>query len=235
VGAEHGPLATNILKGEAARFVMVPNFTFTGFQPDMVYLHHRDGAMAGSPVGAYHSRIIIAGFLMRLGPKRIKWLFNSYIFQLFGYFDEFPKAQEYFDGAAAANGFSLRSKDLMANGHFMHTINHSHVHVGKVVSREAAILAGATPVDPIDDLEDEMALDTVWPFYPELATRAGLPAGSNDFLRPAHWTHLERRISLEQMIEESLATYNHYENDLNFEPFMPAAEQLRSVIKRTYS
>ncbi len=236
VGYNMGPIATEALRGAGPRFVLVPNLTFTGFQPDMAYLSHCDGANAGSPVGVYHSRIIVAGFLLGLDAGRIRSLFNSYVYHILGYFDEFAKAEAYFDHAAAACGFAVRTRGLMAAGPFMHSINHANVDTGKAITREAALLAGASPKDEVATIEDEMALDTVWPFYPELAARVGLAGAGTDFLRHANFSaHLVRKIDLGTMIEESLSAYTAMSDTLDFKPFAPPAAVLRQTLKASYA
>lgn len=236
IGPEQGPLETDVLRDSGPRFILVPNLAFTGFQPDMGYIHYDDRGIVVSPVGAYHSRIVSACFHIGLGPIRTAKMFNSYIFEILGYFDEYDKARLNFEEAMAAQNLAVDIRKLSERGVFMHTLNHASAFANRVISFEAARKGGLAPLSDIEDIADEMLDDTVWPVYPQIANRLGIDGASMIFTRSAHLATdgRTRQIDLERMIEESFEIYARDKARIDFSATYRDAEILRAAIRRKY-
>lgn len=183
--AEFGPLSAPELLERHPNTVTIPNVSFTGFHPDCIYITCQ-GKQYASPVGVYNSAIVAASFALGLAEERVPRLFNSFIYQRLGYLDEFPRAERVLRQALADWGMDVAREwsQWMAQGPFMHTINHPRACLLASVAKVAAAKAGLVPVDaPIPKLSyDFLAQNTIWPVYPELARRIDVP-GSLAFKR----------------------------------------------------
>ena len=62
------------------KVVYYPSVYFPGFQPDCCYLFKSPGKQVSSPLGSYHSRIVIGAHATGLSERRAARLFNPYIF-----------------------------------------------------------------------------------------------------------------------------------------------------------
>lgn len=165
--------------------IKMPNFSFTGFHPDITYLNS-SGALFYSPVGAYHSRIISSSYLLDLPADRVPALFNKYIYARLGYTDEYRKAEARFNAEFAKHGFSLSTVDFGQNV-FMHTINHAAgiaiSHLAKEIAQKISLPTDGWAYEQ-DVEQDGLLPDTIWPVYPELAQSIGVE-GSLQF-KPFH-------------------------------------------------
>ncbi|KRB81299.1 hypothetical protein ASE00_15010 [Sphingomonas sp. Root710] len=237
IGPGHGPLESAVLRLSSPAFIQVPNLVFTGFQPDMVYLHDREGNVLPSPLGAYHSRIVAACFYLGLGPIRTKSLFNSYIYGQLGYFDEFAKARLNLDDALDGCGLPISTADLVEQGAFMHTINHANISANRLVTAAAVRKVGLTPLTDIEDISDELLEDTVWPIYPPVARQIGVGDGSMTYQRPAHMVGegQPRELSLDQLIERSFEIYGRDKTIIDFDPVHNDGQIIKSAIKKKYN
>jgi hypothetical protein len=135
----------------------------------------------------YHSVIVAAAFTLGLPERRVPELFNAYIFAELGYFGVFEAAKAALLGIFGQDGFDVRSLfDLwmLQVGQFMYTINHPHILVLATLCRLALARAGRLDLTvPLPEgIDDYLAAQFVWPTYPALAKRLGLP-GSTTFLR----------------------------------------------------
>jgi hypothetical protein len=187
---EHALLRISRLRERGLNAIYLPILTFPGFHPDITYIHAPDGSMRHGLGTAYHSLIIASAFVLGLPEQRILPLFNSYVFAELGYFEVFEVAKE-----ALFNNFRNAGYDLgplfdlwiRQVGQFMYTINHPHILVLATLCR--LVLARANLVDvrtPVpENIDDSLAAHFIWPTYPPLAKRIGLP-GSTTFLINAH-------------------------------------------------
>lgn len=198
---------------EAARvYVPVPNIYFPAFHPDIVYISHK-GRNYGSPMGDYHSALIVYGFARGFSADEIVSLFRADVFAKIGYLDGWFGARDALLAMSREHGFELGRlfAGWMRRGCFMHTVNHPRLFVMEDLAREALARAGipARAVRCEDILPDPLS-GSVWPVYHEIAARYGVagsttfkpPAGRFDFLFDA-----ARCFELQAMVEGSLAHY----------------------------
>jgi hypothetical protein len=227
-----GPLESAKLGQRVANFLVVPSISFTGFHPDTCYLWQDKHAMP-SPIGAYHSKIIAIGFNIGLSESRVEQLFNSYIYSILGYFTEFHSATAQLDTSMRACGIDLSTRALMADGSFMHTINHPRFASVLAVVRRALDKLGlvAAPADIVADTYLER--DTQWPVYPEVGRRIGL-AGDYTFVKQLNFgKDGPRELSLREFIAESFQLYQDFPNTL-FDQLADDRARLLQALVSTY-
>lgn len=222
-------LGTSVLRERSKSFISVPMFSFTGFHPDITYLKE-NGADFASPVGAYHSRIVAGSYALGLAEKRVGRLFNRFIYQGLGYFDELPKASARFNQVHEKVGFKLSTKSFSVP--FMHTVNHP---TGLAISLLTKELAEKIGLDTdgwsteADIAEDGLADDTVWPIYPELARAFG-GEGSTSFQITNRKPNITKNpLSLEEFIAGSYEIYAQRQMDQK--PIEATVRFLSSVVR----
>ena len=203
-GSADNPLGISRLRERLASVVFIPIVSFTGFHPDATYILRPDGLVPGS-LSDLHSAIVISAFLMGLSERRTTDLFNSFVFAELGYFDAFSAARAALATHFAAAGYeicSLLDQWHAQIGQFMYTVNHPHIKVLAALCRLALAQAGyvdfAAPLPA--QMPDPLAASFVWPVYPPLAKRIGIP-GSTIFQQAA------RGLKDGQSREVSLGTY----------------------------
>jgi hypothetical protein len=177
IGAGRGPLATRQLSTTARRFHLIPAFAFGGFHPDSISVQ-LDGVPVGGAAGGYHSRIVVAGHVAGLAPEEIADLFNALVYGRLGYFDAMGEHSTLLLEKYAAYGIDLTAPlaRWMADGCFMHSINHPKMLVFLDLARIACAMMGVTPeANPhLMSLRDPLAAFPTLPFLPELAARHGM-------------------------------------------------------------
>ncbi|WP_238256647.1 WcbI family polysaccharide biosynthesis putative acetyltransferase [Methylorubrum podarium] len=200
---------------EAARlYVPVPTIVFPAFHPDIVYIAHK-GGLFGSPMGDYHSALIVYGFTRGYSVEEIVSLFRAEVFSRIGYLDGWFTNRDSLLAMSRAHGSNLDRlfAGWMRRGCFMHTINHPKLFVLADLARDALARAEipARTAACEDYLPDPLS-GSVWPVYPEIAARLGVP-GSTTFKPPLGGLNFlvdaGRCIELRTMVEGSLAIYAH--------------------------
>ncbi|WP_455974346.1 WcbI family polysaccharide biosynthesis putative acetyltransferase [Methylorubrum populi] len=200
---------------EAARiYVPVPTIVFPAFHPDIVYISHKGGQF-GSPMGDYHSALIVYGFARGFSVDEIVSLFRAEVFARLGYLDGWFGNRDSLLEMSRAHGCILDRlfAGWMRRGCFMHTINHPKLFVMDDLARDALARAGlsARSARCEDYLPDPLS-GSIWPIYPEIAARLGL-TGSTTFKPPLGGLNFlvdaGRCIELRAMVEGSLAIYAH--------------------------
>ena len=192
----------------------VPTIVFPAFHPDIVYIAHT-GRNFGSPMGDYHSALIVYGFARGFSVDEIVSLFRAEVFAKVGYLDGWFGARDGLLAMSRGHGLDLDRlfAGWMRRGCFMHTINHPKLFVMEDLAREALLRAGlpARPARCEDLLPDPLS-GSVWPVYPEIAARYGVPGGTT-FKPPlggsTFLVDAARCLELRAMVEGSLAHYAH--------------------------
>ncbi|KQT57198.1 hypothetical protein ASG52_03820 [Methylobacterium sp. Leaf456] len=211
-GGGFGALTPARLREAARLHVALPTIVFPAFHPDIVYIGHKDRNF-GSPMGDYHSALIVYGFAQGFSADEIVSLFRAEVFSKVGYLDGWFGSRDSLLRLSREHGFDLDRlfAGWMRRGCFMHTINHPKLFVLEDLARAALARAGipARAARCEDVLPDPLS-GSVWPVYPEVAARYGVsgsttfkpPLGGFDFLLDA-----ARCLELRAMVEGSLAQY----------------------------
>lgn len=179
-----GPLRFSELKRRRGdRLSVVPAIAFTGFHPDCVYLDDGQGGLRG-PMGAYHSALAAGAWAAGLDAARACRLFNALVFGRLGYFAQYAESSGLLRAHCASHGLELGDRPGTTWGRgaaFMHTINHPTALV--IADLCTLILSGSLGIRAIDPLVlrevmgDRLAAQPVWPVYPEIGRRIGVPGG----------------------------------------------------------
>jgi hypothetical protein len=195
-----------------ANEIMYPRIWFNAFHPDVAYVAGPPGPVP-PPLG-YHSSLVLYAWRRKLSAADTAALFCEAVFErlnFFGCWDAARRAQ--LDEGRDA-GFPL--DDMLARwerrGRFMYTPNHPALFVMADVARALLQRAGfeASFGTPEDYLPDSMLYKAVWPVYPEIASRLGLP-GSYAFKppQPPGTAAPAALLGLDEFIERSFEAYAH--------------------------
>lgn len=232
----YDPISDVSVRDKARQMIPVPLITFSGFHPDAIYIYHAGRELA-SPVGPYHSALTAASFLLGLSTSQTLRLFNSYVFQRFGYFAEFHIAHATLIENGHNVGLDLKpllDRWLSDPVPFMHTSNHPKIFALASIARIVAEKAGLIPPGSGDRIPetDYLFNFTVWPVYPEIARRAGVQ-GSLEFKRSQSLVVAGQSatLDLDQFVSESFSIYNHVPEGGLRSPYLTEyAQKLRELL-----
>jgi len=198
------------------KVVLYPSVTFLAFHPDLVYVATaRDGAVFVGPCGHYHSSLAFFAWKSGLSATDALKLYNRDIYQRLGFFDFWQSSCDTLRAEGQACGLALDSllDRWILQGCFMHSINHPKVFVVfEIVAHLLQQLGIATLLDSAPYVRDYLADSHVWPVYPEIGERLGIP-GSYRFKLSAPGMRPDepvRLLDLENFILQSYAAYSRY-------------------------
>lgn len=208
--SEYGEFAGDGIRSHGAKVVVIPEFVFGGFHPDLTYAKAEDGSSIRSPMIDYNSRIAIAAFSAGLDVSRTIGLFNSLVYRRLGYFDAFDVAITDAKSKFEDAGYDIAPlfAGWMKRGCFMHSSNHPKSFVTtdimKMVCRQEGL--GTNLNAPLDSFyPDDVASGAVYALYPELARPLGLQ-GSYHF-KPPTGSSGNRLLDLRAFVEGSFRMY----------------------------
>lgn len=200
--------------GVGLRVVRIPMIYFHGFHPDILHVSAPDGAPLGSPAGEYASAMVVYGWKLGLGHDAIRTFFVENVYEQLGYLTEWNVAvriaREIFD--ATDMDFAPWYLSVVRRGTFMLTDNHPALSALVELARQLGRLLGADPARiefPWEQVIPDglLATSTVWPVYPELGQRLGVPGG---YVWRAPDGAL---VDLDTFIDGSLARYQRFDPD----------------------
>lgn len=195
------------IEAAAPKTTAWPGFGFDGFQPDQFYLYDAERKFVRTPMGDYNSLLVAAAFLGGRSPAQTERMFNSLSYARLGYFDAFGKAKEAARKWLERDGIDLDDylDGWLAHGSFMLTINHPRMIVVAAIAKRAMAKAGLA-IDDDGSLPADPLARLIWPVYPEIARRIGVP-GSLNFV--SDWGVPEPQIlSLTEVVEGSFKVYD---------------------------
>lgn len=180
-------LRRTALESAGITCVPFPIVIFFGFHPDTIVSFRAAGKKLFSGVSSDQSKLAIAAYLLGLSARDAFNLYNSYVYSLLGYFDEYAKARAALDLVCQEHGYD--QADLTAewgeDSSFMHTPNHPKLRVLWSLAKRVCVSIGEeispTAVPPE---QDWLAAKASWPVYPEIARRLGFE-GDTIFRRTA--------------------------------------------------
>lgn len=158
------------------KIVLFPNVTFSAFHPDIAYFMH-NGAVVQSPIGAYHSSLILYGWKNNWSAEETRSLFCSKIYQHLGFFSHLEPAREALrkEGDACEIPIHDWVERWLQRGCFMYSINHPKLFVLADIAEAALKKTGFNVVRyAAEFVYDNLQNTTVWPVYTEIAERFGL-------------------------------------------------------------
>ncbi len=194
----------------------LPTIDTLGFHPDCAYVYVQ-GKAVDSPIGAYHSVLVLWGFLQGMSVQATRALFNAQVFRYLGFFDLH---------AAGVNHLVNKGRQCSMPVHqwlaawqdagvWMHTINHPKPLVLADVALHCIAGLGIEGVsDACDVVDDTLARAPCWPVYPEVAQALGLRTTGNyafkGWHRPADQGKSVHYMGLDSFIQASFALYARY-------------------------
>jgi hypothetical protein len=163
------------MTGEASvsrNVVLYPSVSFTGFHPDCCVLPNI------SPLGPYHSMIAVAGFTLGLSLDDTLKLYRDDVFERLNYYSEFEAAKSFYLNHVKSFDFDL-TVDFdcwIAQGAFMHTVNHPKVFALTDLAFHLAKKSDLTNryAKRVEALQDWLSGHPIFAVYPEIASRIGV-------------------------------------------------------------
>lgn len=187
-----------------------------GFHPDCAYVHVQ-GKAVDSPIGAYHSVLVLWGFLHGLSVQATRALFNAQVYRHVEFFDLHAAGTHHLvsKGRQCSMPVHRWLAAWQESGVWMHTINHPKPQVLADVALHCLAQLGITGMaDARDVVDDELARSPCWPVYPEVAQALGLRTpGRYAFKgahRPADQGKSVHYMGLDAFIQASFALYARY-------------------------
>jgi hypothetical protein len=203
------------LRPPAPNEILFPRIYYNAFHPDCAVLESR----VHSPMRGYHSALVLYGWRRQLSVEQTVGLFNERVFEALGYFDFADVVTRLVEEDAAAAQFDLGDAVSVWRraGCFMHSPNHPKLSVFADIARRAMERAQLEVIvsDPESYVIDPLKADVVWPIYPELGARWGLPAAyafmsgydPKSYLAPAMF-------DLEEFVAKSFTIYERLDPDV---------------------
>jgi hypothetical protein len=194
----------------------IPSINFDAYHPDLCTVIAR-GAMLDSPLGSFHSMIVLAAYQAGYDVEATRRFFRRDVFERSGYFARWEIERDQLLKSFADQGLDISGCfRIWSRGDcFMYGINHSKarpIHdIAQLYLEKCGIEPNQTDLVPAD----VMTAGACYPVYPEIAEVYGV-RGSYMFKVPQDY----RQISLEQFIEQSFAIYAKLAPD----PFLPAVQ-----------
>jgi GSCFA family protein/polysaccharide biosynthesis acetyltransferase WcbI-like protein len=189
---------------------LYPRIFFNAFHPDLVYIAGPAGSPT-PPLGDFHSSLVLYGWDRGLSVAATARLFSEPVYERLGFFRCWDAAKHTVLEEGRAIDFPLDA--LFARwerlGCFMHASNHPALTVMADLAREVVRAAGLPLAVPAPEyyLGDPMMHMAVWPVYPEIGARLGLPgAYAFKMAQPADRT-TPAILDLEEFIERSFEAY----------------------------
>ncbi|MDB5072115.1 MAG: hypothetical protein JWM87_3226 [Candidatus Eremiobacteraeota bacterium] len=205
------------LRAPRANEILYPRLWFNAFHPDLVYVRAPAGAVR-PPLGNYHSSLVLYAWHRRLSVAETARLFTEAVFEHLKFFTFWPAAKRAAFEEAHAAGFAMEAMFARweRSGCFMHSVNHPALTVMAGIARGLADRAGiAVCVDAPERLvNDPLLRNAVWPVYPAIAARLGVP-GNYAFKTPQLPGETTATVlGLDEFIARSFAAYAEMPQEL---------------------
>jgi Polysaccharide biosynthesis enzyme WcbI len=181
---------SEFLCNELAHTTRYPSLLFGAYHPDSIFIHRGAAdAFISGPIGQHHSALALFAYRAGLPVEAALRLYTREVFETLGYFDLWRPASTQFLEHARSYGLQLEA-DFMRwtrRGCFMYSVNHPKSFVFFDLAHHLLDTAGISsqPIDFQHYALNDLARDTVFPVYPEVAEHFGLP-GSYIFKAPKH-------------------------------------------------
>lgn len=225
----YGPLSLSNLQNELSenRLITIPNIYFSGLHPDLTYLGGL-GRCVQSPIGDYHSKLAIIGFLTGRSVSETCELYNLNDFLKLNYNeavkDSFRELQH------REKSLDVTVSDIIEDN-FRHvpcfmTVNHpTSFLLSLFVERLSNFIKSRGIIDRIIPklnyhfLPNPLAEAAVFPIYPDIASLNQLSFSGNYFFKSPRSEGFERVYSLCEFIRGEYSAFQ----DVGVEPLRSQA------------
>ncbi len=165
---------------------VIPTIVFAAYHPDLVHVGVQDHAtlrgLISGPMGHSHSAVTLYAYLSGFSEAQALRLFAEPVFERLGYFEFWNESVTALRNLGNEAGYEL--DPLLARwtrrGCFMHSINHTKLHVVTDLAR-GLLTKADIPFEDCDIdtfLPDDLAGLGSWPVYPEIAQHYGVPGSA---------------------------------------------------------
>jgi hypothetical protein len=188
------------------------NLFFSGLHPDITYLGNM-GRRIQSPLGDYHSKIILHSYLQNTSVEACIKSFNQKTYELFKYFDEFNISTDNLmkRDESISIKFAKEFIEKVKNTPSLYTINHP---TGEIFQELSFLIASKIGLKlartPNSMLPNHLSNSTWWPIYPEIADFFHLKY-ETPFIFKQPMSRGGKFLSLENFVLSSYRLY--HEND----------------------
>lgn len=194
--------------------IRISNIYFSGHHPDLTYIGGLNRRVTG-PVGDYHSKLAIYGFLEGLTVAQTQALFHAETYRRLGYFDEVETSLATLRERDASVDLSVVPvlERALRTGLCFYSVNHPtslvfSAYTAQITDHLAAAglsQSAGLPVDP-SLCPETLAGSVIYPVYPEIAAHIGMPhVGSYAFKPDGAWTN---PIDLEMFLAREFAAFD---------------------------
>jgi hypothetical protein len=201
--------------------IPTPTIYFSGFHPDVVFPSSAAGDRQDLPMVNANSAILLAAWREGLELDAAISLFRGEVFEALGYYDFFGMATDAFVEECAVDGLDVQPliPAWMEQGPFVYVPNHPRIHVLRDLAmmqlQRHQLHDGSLAADFA--VEDPLARNLIWPVYPEIADRLGVPG---DYIfrtkrRPGAPTADAAPIDLRTFAERTYTCYGRAAPDLS--------------------
>jgi hypothetical protein len=188
--------------------VTISNIYFAGLHPDLCYIAGPGDQVVQGPLGDYHSRLALYAFLKNMSETAAASLFRNDVYEGLGYYHTYATSLTELvrRDAGVDVPVTVQLPGLLRRFLAFYSVNHPtsavFVHYARQIvdylARKGLGRASGVPLSPMFN-EGTLAHSTIFPIYPEIARRHGIPMfGSYAFKPPG-----ERRnpLQLERFLE----------------------------------
>jgi hypothetical protein len=172
----------NELRALFDRLIMFPAITFQAFHPDLIYLLDETAnyAQLQGPLGPYQSALAVFAYHKGLSLEEANALFNQNVFEAVGYLNMWDSAAHELVNYAKLNFDMDLSFELLTwarRGVFMYSTVHPKGYVLFDIARRLFAKVGlqARELDYEYYAIHDLARSEIFPIYPPIAERLGVP------------------------------------------------------------
>lgn len=210
--ATFGSFSSENLKATYDKVFTITNIYFTGIHPDITYVGDRGGRLQ-SPVGDYHSRLVLHSYLTGRSVRQCLERFTGQEYRNVGFFEEYDKSAMELMKRDLFNSipFAKRFLEIIKEQPSLYTINHPTGYVFQEFTQLIIEkLSIKHPKFPYAMLPNYLANSVWWPIYPEIADMHGLKYSTPMlFKQPDNIGG--RHLSLIDFIASSYNRYSRYD------------------------
>jgi hypothetical protein len=206
---------TNELRRRFTNVKTINNIFFTGLHPDITYLSDI-GKRIPSPVGDYHSKIILYSYLQNYPLEKCLSYFCKTSYEQMGYFDEFESSRHelLMREQDVDIKFGEKYLSLVKKNHSMFTFNHPTSFIFHNWAKEISDFIGTSFYSPDPFMEQNyLSSNTWWPVYPEITDSLSCDY-KGSYVFKQNDSCGGKFMTLEKMIELSYITYRENDNVL---------------------
>ena len=210
----------------------IANLYFDGTLPDICYIGGLNARTPG-PIGDYHSRIALLGYLMNLPVATTVNLYCDAVYQQLGYYDAFRRSLDEMarrdEGTDIPLGNLLEEK--VREGNCFLSQNHptsllltAYINrIGEHLAKNGYVTSSGLRLSQ-EDFINFLAQSVIFPVYPEIAARHGLPYQTSYVFRTATaGDEPSRPISLSDFVTAEYAAFHDADQKV-LAAFWPGSE-----------